>query len=540
MQEENNKYIFCTKCGTRLSREFSFCYNCGAKVQRDIIVETKVESTPETKLESTPETKAEIPSLELFEEHPVVKNKKPRGFILNIIKKSLILAIAILMIVAVFLPVVRYETEYLDEYDVSMKFTAIDGIHLLVNSFGSLDEEDMRDEIEEISDEIEEYTRDWTNGEELEKLSSYIKKLFKLYLRSENISTPWELVFIGVFSLAQIILALLLLAFAALSFAALFTNKIKDFSKASFIILGINAALLAANGFAYYLSFGGKYTPAKLTAIQICVLIFAFFIFLAFTLIRFLVNKNKASVGEIVKRSLGAVFAVVLLFSCFAPVVSTEVKTKFANSNQEKRLTSKIDTSLFTEFWLDEQTKEQLDDSDEKSIDAQIMSNYSRLEDYTKKEFEKGDDDGLNKSIFAALLLNYGAYDYCGFFSFGTAAVILVFMCSVALIWKNLYELATGKRLSSGISISAKAIAIIMSALILALIIVSCVMVNYNVKPIDIIYKARIAYGPILMMISAVAMTCVPDALRKTYQKQQPDEEIVRFNEIDNTNTLVL
>ena len=528
MQEENNKYIFCTQCGTRLSRDFSFCYNCGSKVQHDLTSESKVE------------TKAEAANIELAEEQQIVKNKKPKAFAFDIVKKSLVLAMAILMLVAVFLPIVRYSMEYYPDDEVALKFTAIDGIHMLVNSFRSLDDEEMRDEMEEMTETIEEYMDEWFEGEEHKKLSAHMKKMIMLMLKSEHVKTPWEFAFIGVFSLAQIILALLLLVFAALSFAALFTNKIKDFSKASFIILGINAALLAANGFVYYLSFGGKYTPAKFTAIQICVLAFAFFIFLAFTLIRFLVNKNKASVGEIVKRSLGAVFAVVLLFSCFAPVVATEVKVQFANSNDEKRLTSKIDTSLFPEFWLDEQTKEQLDDSNEKSIDFQITSDYSRLGLYTKKEFQKGDDDGLNKSIFAALLLNYGAYDYCGFFSFGTAAVILVFMCSVALIWKNLYELATGERLSSGISIPTKVLAIVMSVVVLAVIITACAIVKNNAGFIDIVYKARIAYGPILMLVSAVAVTCVPDALRKIYKKQQPDEEITHLDDTENSNLLVL
>ena len=138
------------------------------------------------------------------------------------------------------------------------------------------------------------------------------------------------------------------------------------------------------------------------------------------------------------------------------------------------------------------------------------------------------------------MLLNYGAYDYCGFFSFGTAAVILVFMCSVALIWKNLYELATGERLSSGISIPTKVLAIVMSVVVLAVIITACAIVKNNAGFIDIVYKARIAYGPILMLVSAVAVTCVPDALRKIYKKQQPDEEITHLDDTENSNLLVL
>ena len=231
--------------------------------------------------------------------------------------------------------------------------------------------------------------------------------------------------------------------------------------------------------------------------------------------------------GEIIKRSLGVVFAVVLLLSCLAPVVSTEVKVQFANHDEEKRVTTQIDPSLFGAFSLDEATKESLEDMSGKRIDSSIRSSYSTFETYTKRDFERGEANTLNKSIFAGLLLNYGAYSVCGIFAGGSAALILVFFCAMLLIFKNLYELALGERLSSVISISAKALAIVMSVITLTLIIVACTIVRINVDSIDIVYKARVAYGPILMLISAIITACIPDA----FGKKRLDKETVNFNE---------
>lgn len=518
MNENLVTSIFCKKCGVSLPQDSKFCYNCGSEVDRQVCLTDTVETIAE-----------EI----------TVKKKREKSFVMDLFKRSLILAVAILMIVATFLPFVTTDFEYLGAENLKIKFSAIDGIDMMFNSFGSLDEEDLQDELESVLDEYEGYADDWADGEEQGELSRYLKKIVKVSLRLENIHTSWELAFIGVFSFSQIIVAIALLVFAALSFASLFTDSIKAFQSSPFILLGINGIIMLANGYAYKLMFGGKPTVTRLTAVQISTVASLALIFLIFIGIRIFVEKNKVKVGEMVKRSLSLVFAVVLLCSCLAPVVSTEIKTTFSNRDDETRITAKIDPSLFGEFYIDENTKENLEKSKESDIDTAIKSTYSTFSTYTKREVERGEANDINKSVFAGSLLHYGLYDYCSLYAAGSAAMILVFVCALIMLWKNLYEFAIGARISSAVSIFAKVFSIIMSVFILVLLVVACHIVKYNVHMLDIVYKVRVAYGPILMLISAVAVSCVPD-VRKNYKKCQPNAKIVYSDESENTNISVL
>jgi len=97
----------------------------------------------------------------------------------------------------------------------------------------------------------------------------------------------------------------------------------------------------------------------------------------------------------------------------------------------------------------------------------------------------------------------------------GTVAMMIVILCAVLIIWKNIQEFATGKRLPSFVSVLTKLFAFLMVLTVVAEIIAMCIFVNYNAKTVDIIYKSSIAYGPILMSIFAVILACIPSAESK-------------------------
>jgi len=442
----------------------------------------------------------------------IEKRKSKTPFVMSLIKRSLILAMAIFMLISAFLPIVKYETEYNNE-KVEVRLNAIDGIHIFVNSLLPLDEEDIKDELDDLYDEAEKYESDWNEGEELDQLSKWLKKGIKLYVRSEDVNIGGGIVFVALFSIAQIIISILLAVFAALYFASAFAKKLKGFPRVSLILLGLNPVIVFANAFAFK---NLLISDGKITVLQLCVVIISALIMLTLFVLRLIFEKQKIKVSSIVKHCISLVLAMVLLLSAFGSIVSTEVKTNFKNSADSKRATSSIDSSLFYAFELSEDAKENYDKSSNKEKKDDIRETFSKFNLYSKRDFEKGKADTLNKAIFADLLLAFGFYECSELFGLGTVFMILLVLCALVIIWQNLYELATGKRLNLSIPISAKVIAIIMAAVILTLAMVISVVVTENADYISgIIYKAQISYAPILMLISAVAVTCIPPAISK-------------------------
>ena len=65
-----------------------------------------------------------------------------------------------------------------------------------------------------------------------------------------------------------------------------------------------------------------------------------------------------------------------------------------------------------------------------------------------------------------------------------------------------------------------------MAVIVIALVLVMSFIVDYNAKQLSITYDSNIAYGPILMLISAIAVTCIPPAIKK---RSAFDENLAYF-----------
>ena len=530
--------ILCLNCNSRLSPEQKFCHNCGCRVEKNenhsaITVQNNV--------------------------HP--KKEIDKHFVIDIIKSSLILAMAVFMLIAAFLPVMVFEKEY-NGKDVSVTFNAIDGIHMFGNSLMSLDSDDIEDSLLDIIEDMSEYSEEWENDEELDKLPPYLKDVIKVSLQSEEINTSFGITLVAILSLAQIILAILFAVFASISFASLFKRKLKDFRVLSLVLMGMYAIVSFTNAYAFKISSDWNSANTKIAAIPICALIFTLVIMAGFFVLRLTVNKSKISAREIITVSFSLFFAIVLLCSTFAPIVDTEVKTVFSSSKnfmeadepksdvaylsaqtttaapsypwetapEPDRASSPLDASVFYSFELTDSLNEQyeeLDDYDD--ADKFVQSSFEGFENFTRREFKNGKAEQFNKEIYSILLFAYGGYSANILFSFGTVAMILIVLFALFFIWKNMFELSTGSRISLAISLPAEIITAIMAAFVVTMAIVMSVIVNHNADVADVIYHSQIAYGPILMFICTIGVAVVPPAKK---MKRTPNAFIDTTSEI--------
>ena len=490
----------CKHCGVTLNDEQKYCYNCGKKVTK-----------PNNK-------------------------KTASNNALGIVKKSLILIVAIFMVITIFCPIISLEiNDYSDDNDIKINFGAVDAIVMFANSMLNLDTEDVFDQLDYLKKDALDYYNEWRDGKEINKLVRFVKDAINISMRAETQKIGLENILLFAFSFAQIVLSLLLIIFAIISFVSIFNSEMKDFTNASLKILIFNLIIVFINAYVFKYAFGlpilesevfeytfrlyafRLYAPEiKSGRMQIWVYFIALISLLAMAVLRRVVNKEKIAVGTLVKHAFSLFFSVVLLVSVFAPIVSTEVKTAFVNSSSEGRhATAKMDGGLFYAFNISEEEKDTYCELDDNAKEQVIASNYFKLRNYTKLEFTKGEANAINQEIYSQLLLSFGAYEYCFVFVLGAIAMIFVAAFAFGIICHNAYELATGNPTKLFLPITAKVLAILMSLIIIAIVIVSTVFVNFNAHQMDISYDAKIAYGPIMMLIASIGLICVPPAISK-------------------------
>lgn len=527
--------LFCSACGVELCEGQNFCPNCGTAVMKKQPLQTRITQPKKIRQPRT--------------------NRK--SFVLNLIRSSLVLALAIFLLVAAFVPMVKMEIDA-DGEKVNLQFNAVDGIAMPISSFFSENEKDTLKEITEIAEDMEEYEDEWADGEELNQFARFAKKMIHVMFRSESVGTTGGMILAMILSVAQIVLAILLVIFATLSFVAVFCQGIKISVRLPLVLSGLTALVMFANAFALKLVFNVDFSildivaATSFTATQIWAAVLTLVLMLVFFVLR-IVDKDKIRVGTMVKHGLSLVFAFVLFASVFAPIVSTEMKTSFSsNKAGQQRATSTLDGSLFECFSLSEDTKKDMDKLSSKQLNAQTNDTVKMevlwIEEYSAREFEKGEADPINKLLYSSLLLGYGAYEFSDLFALGSVLMILVLLFALVMIWKNMYELATGSRIGFGISVTVKILAILMAALIVALAIVMSVIVTNNAQNLPYaadelkpVYKSMIAYGPILMLVAAVGMASVPSAISKRSRSKIPMTTVfvAQASEEENKEELV-
>lgn len=553
---QQQSFKFCSNCGTRLTQEQRFCPNCGfdagvgapvpAPQQYSALTPTPtpqfvpeqpsapaytpcVESQPQNNAEPQPEFdfSNDQDFMSQFVSSPESEvPKRPKGQlkskILRIVGSSLMLVFAILMLISSFVPLVTYKVDMGLEKDLKINFNSIDSIKIAANSFASLDEEDLMEKNLELAEDYEEYFEDFEEGRRLNKASEYVKKMLVIGFQSEDVSPKLSFVVSGVLATVQIIISVILVIVALVKFIASFSGKGDVVQGASFMLFGTSAIMMFTNLYIYknthFLSAVIGDGDVLVSKWQLTMHIIVIVSIIATLALRIIDKPFRVGAKEIIKRSLGLAFAIALLISASMPLVNAQIKAEFDDTDKATTVVCPVKPLIFTTLQLDENGKEYFEEVFETDNIEPAEDMFEDFEYYSKKEVKK-DEDGINSEMFGYLLFAFGGYQYSFAFALGTLVYALIVFGALVLLWHNIYSFVTRRKPSTAVAVLIKMLIVFMGVAALALAIVMMFIINFNADLAELKYTISLASGPIVMLISAIALTSVPMVKRRELNK---------------------
>lgn len=551
---QQQSFKFCSNCGTRLTQEQRFCSNCGfdagvgapvpAPQQYSAPTPTPqfvpeqpsapaytpcVESQPQNNAEPQPEFdfSNDQDFMSQFVSSPESEvPKRPKGQlkskILRIVGSSLMLVLAIFMLISSFMPLITYKVDMGLEKDLKINFNSVDSVKMAVNSFGSLDEEDFMEKYQELIEDYEEYFEDFEEGRKLSKASEYVKKHIMLSLKSENTSPNLSAVVSGVLATVQIIISVILVIVALVKFIASFSGKGDVVHGASFMLFGTSAIMMFTNLYIHkntlfwsLMMGGGDVLVSKW---QLTMHIIVLLGIIAALVLRIIDKPFRVGAKEIIKRSLGLAFAIALLISASMPLVNAQIKAEFDDTDKVTTVVCPVKPVIFTILQLSENNKEYFESVLETDNIEPAEEIFEDFEYYSKKEVKK-DEDGINSGMFRYLLFAFGGYQYSFAFALGTLVYALIVFGALVLLWHNIYSFVTRRKPSTAVAVLIKMLIVFMGVAALTLAIVMMFIINFNADLAELKYTISLASGPIVMLISAIALTSVPMVKRRELNK---------------------
>ena len=532
----------CKTCGASVADEQKFCQLCGAKVEDEAPVTEATapvyeEPAPAPVQEPQPQYApqyAYAPQPQYAPQYaPAPKVKKPKDpeaakKIMNIIKRSVIFALSIIMLLGMFLPIFKYKTEgSMSGKTVYVKLNAIDGIKAAVNSFYSYDDDEIDALMSNVYDKYEDDWEDWYDGDKTSKEAKFYKEYALVSFKSEEMPTTFAMVITALVSIAYIVMAVIFFINALFAFINAFSGKEDGTLKKCINFLSLQTALAIALAFAYRITynktmFGGMVAKAKVGGGAVTMIVLGVLALIGIAVLRiFFEEKIKLEVGAIIKRSLAFVFIIGIIISSVLPMflISTKVEDgKKASAALKADVFSMAIISKEEKFELKDEYKDL--DSEEKEWAAESV--IGRLEWYSKNEFKKDDDGVASGSLIGLIMIN--GYAMTGVFSFATTAVLVTVLAACVLLWKHGYAVVTGEASKSGVKLS-KVLSIIFSATVVAIVLLAMILVMSATSGLDSDYKysAVINVGAIFLLgFSIAAAVMGVDNVKKEKPQAQP------------------
>lgn len=531
----------CKTCGASMADEQKFCQLCGAKVEDEAPVTEAAapvyeEPAPAPVQEPQPQYApqyAYAPQPQYAPQYaPAPKVKKPKDpesakKIMNIIKRSVIFALSLIMLLGIFFPVIKYKTEsWMSDKTVYVKVNAIDSIKFAVNSFYSYDDDEIESLMSNISDKYEDDFEDWYDGDKTNKEAKFYKEYIAISFKSKDAPTTFAMVIAALISIAYIVMAVIFFINALFAFLGAFKGADDGKFKKCINLLSLQTALAIALAFAYRITynkvlFSGLADKTKAGGL-VAVIVLAVLSLIGVAILRiFFEEKVKLNVGAIIKRSLAFVFIIGIIISSVLPMflISTEVE-------DGKKATAALKADVFSMAAIGKEQKFEIKDrfkgldKDEKEYYAEGI--IEELEWCTKNEFKKDEYNAASNSLVEMIAIN--GYSMIGVFSFATSAVLITVLAACVLLWKHGYAVVSGEAKSCGVKLS-KVLTIVFSAIVVAIIILAMIFVASATSGLDSDYKysAVINVGAIFLLgFSIAAAVMSVDNVKKEKPQAQP------------------
>ena len=530
----------CSCCGAELREDSIFCFSCGTKVvceerEAGVCRSCGAELPPKAAFCGFCGTKVfEAEQIEERTERGNGSNPLSGAYVKKLIKKSVILLTSLLLLIFSFLPLIslKAETDAFDKEDieVSVDFGTIDSFIFFFDSTKNLEDEDIVDsslyeKIEELGEEVDEYSSKRKLSNVFSEVAYYFSRLLL-----QSVLTPFSVMYLvsAVLSLLYILLTSSFFAFSLADILFFLFGKEKDFlARVSVCLLSFvpvfAVVVYAATKFSYFglpSSIPNMDSPLEVSpsATLVLTIVFALIALAAISVERiFFSGTIKVSVGEIIKRTLSSTAATVVLFSVFLPLISFEAKTHFDSSDKRQSASLAFDASYFRNLELTEDTREEIENTDEHAAYNSIQSMCNRISYYTKKEFTNGYATSIISSIITSSFVGFGAVSVSGLFALIPLISVVTALLAGLVLWQNILAISVGKSPKGWITIPARIFAFLLAIVVLAMLIVFITVCNHNISEVleylrysDSSFKVLISSGSVVSLIFSVFMLSVP------------------------------
>lgn len=554
---------FCTNCGAALNEGQKFCQLCGAKAEEQapvyqepvapvyqepapvyqapaapVYAEPQPQYTPQPQYAPQQAYAPQQPQYAPAPKVKPVKDTKPASLV-GIIKRSVILALSLLMLIGIFLPVYNLKTESIasDDY-IYVRISPADTIGLAFNAMMSKDYADVYDKMDELNEKYEDYYDAWEEKENRAKEEKFCEKYAKIALQSEEFPVSFAMVVTALIAVLYIVIAIIFFIKALIGFIGAFKGDDVSGFKKCLNLLSLQTALVVALAFAcrhaynelsyIFTSFDvkrGVVSGAAITMIILGVVALA-----AAAVYRiFFEEKAKVEKSAVIKRAVAFIFIIALM-------VSTTLPMFFVTSNmcgdEDKSTMAQVDADIFAGFVYTKEEREEIQDSFD-----YIPSSYKDefAEGIVEEVFDSGDrwgfktdEDGYASEVLTNLIMING-YNITEIFAFAGALPIFVVFFACLLLWQQGYSVATGEAASRGAVKTSKTFAIIMSAILVAIILLAVILVLPLTSELDSDYgfMVMISYGAILMLTFAIVVASIKTPVSAGKVKVQPQQQPV-------------
>lgn len=501
--------IVCELCGTESPSNATFCSVCGSRLEKKPGIQVN-NRHDRSNVSRIPKSKSSLAVRE-------------------IVKKSIVALVSLLILIFAFLPVVtlnfKVDNAYTKVNSFDVKLTAFDCIGMCFDSMKSMDSDELKDS--DYYDEILNITEDISDDLDRAELKEAYGRLafytIKLTLCSEQAKFRVVYLISAVLSLALILIALAVFVLSVIDLILFVLRKeISVLSKIVKNFLSLLPAFMILLFAAISYCYGGinsQNCTFALTATNVLIIVLSLCTLAYIAVDRiFFSGKPEVNVKAIVFRSLSAVFACVLLFTMFMPVMSLNVKTKFDGKTKTESASVDFDASYFGNFDLTEEQLDSYENMTEFDAINQITAAFSSLGSYSKKEFSNGDSYFKNTTILNTAFLGFGGSDYAWIMAMTPVISLLIGAIAVILLWQNTIAVVEGTSPRGVLTITVRIIAIVLAAVAVALVAVFTVVSNYNLDLVDFSTlfsrgnsaTVSVNAGTIVALIFSVAAMSVP------------------------------